>query len=104
MANAQIDVQFIENRKGGQNLAFESFIYLVKQCKGDGKIFWQSAVPGCSASLSTQNNIPTGFGRRQHTHRADHTFIVAKQIMTKVKKRCLEEVRDDADLTTLTQP
>jgi len=92
MANAQLIVTFITNRKGGQNLAYDGFIYRINR-RGPEKMFWRCIVAGCSASLSTVNNIPTGFGRQLHSHRADHTQIVAKQIMNQVTKRCLEEVR-----------
>ena len=47
----------------------------------------------CSASLSTFNNIPTGFGRHNYNHQADLANVVARQIMNKVSKRCVAEVR-----------
>ena len=78
MANAQLNVKFIENRKGGNNLAFAGFIYRVNR-RGEEKTFWKCVVTGCSASLSTQNNVPTGFGGRQHNHPEDHTEVVAQQ-------------------------
>ena len=43
--------------------------------------------------MSTENNIPVGFGRQQHNHPADHTQIVAKQIMNLVSERCAKEVK-----------
>ena len=92
MANAHLNVKFITNRKGGQNLALDGFLYRVNRRTPD-KVFWRCIVPGCSASLSTANNIPTGFGRQPHSHVADHAEVVSKQIMNQITKRCLEEVR-----------
>lgn len=92
MANAQINVKFITNRRGGRNLAFNGYIYRVNR-RTDNKIFWRCTTSGCSASISTENDIPTGFGRQQHTHAADHTEVVAKQIMTAISRRCTDEVR-----------
>ena len=92
MANAQLHVKFITNRNGGQNLTLDGYIYRVNR-RGTDKTFWRCVVPGCSASLSTVDNIPTGFGTRPHSHPADHTNVVAKQIMNKITKRCKEEVR-----------
>ena len=92
MANAQLNVKLINNRKGGHNLALDGFIYRVHR-RGEDKVFWRCIKPGCSASLSTFNNIPTGFGRHNHNHPADLVNVVARQIMNKVSKRCVEEVR-----------
>ena len=89
MANAQINVKFITNR--WDNLAFNG-IYRVNR-RTDNKIFWRCTTSGCSASISTENDIPTGFGQQQHTHAADHTEVVAKQIMTAISIRCTDEVR-----------
>ena len=91
MANAQLHVKFFTNRNGGQNLTLDGYIYRVNR-RGTDKTFWRCVVPGCSASLSTVDNIPTGFGTRPHSHPANHTNVVAKQIMNKITKRCKEEV------------
>ena len=42
--------------------------------------------------MSTEN-ISVGFVRQQHNHSADHTQIVAKQIMNLVTERCTKEVK-----------
>ena len=44
------------------------------------------------AFLSTLDDIPTGFGRQNHNHPADHSNVVAKQIMSKISRRCAEEI------------
>lgn len=72
MATAQVNVKFITNRRGGQNLAFHGYIYRIHR-RTDTKLFWRCTATECSAKLSTENNIPAGFGRQPHTHPADHT-------------------------------
>lgn len=92
MANVQINVKFITNRKGGQNLAYEGYIYRHIR-KGGDRTFWRCTITNCPGSISTLNNIPVGFGRQQHNHPADHTGVVTKQILNHISKRCIEEVR-----------
>lgn len=92
MANAQINVKFITNQKGGQNLAYNGFIYRIIRRNGD-KSFWKCAVRNCPGSLSALNNIPVGFGRQAHNHPADEANVVAQQIRNIINKRCIEEVR-----------
>ena len=92
MANAQLNVKFPTNGRGGQNLALHGYIYRVNR-RGPHKVFWRCTIPECSATVSTENNIPVGFGRQQHNHPADHTQIVAKHIMNLVTERCAKEVK-----------
>ena len=68
-------------------MALHGYIYRVNR-RGPDKVFWRCTIPECSATVSTENNIPVGFGRQQHNHPADHTQIVAKQIMNLVTERC----------------
>eukprot|EP00105_Crassostrea_gigas_P023383 XP_011443190.1 PREDICTED: uncharacterized protein LOC105339364 [Crassostrea gigas] len=83
MANAQINVKFITNKRGGRNLAFNGYIYRVNQ-RTENKIFWKCTSSGCSASISTENDIPTGFGRQQHTHAADHTEDNSRELIERL--------------------
>ena len=91
LANTQLNVNFLTNKKKGQNLALHVYIYRVN-LMGPDRVFWRCTIPECSATVSTENNIPAGFGRRQHNHRADHTQIVAKQSMNLMTKQCAKEV------------
>ena len=81
MANAQLNVSFITNRKGGQNITYNDYIYR-QICKNDDRTFWR-----CSVWLSRFpfNNIPVGFGRQVHTNPTDHTGIVTKQIFKEIQ-------------------
>ena len=92
MANVQLNVSFIANRKGGQNIAYNGYIYR-KIRKNDDRTFWRGTVSGCPGFLSTVNNIPVGFGRQIHTHPIDHTGIVIKQIFNHINTRCIDEVK-----------
>jgi hypothetical protein len=58
MGNALLNVKFTTNRRGDHNLAFDLYTY---------KIFWKCVVVGCSANISTKNNISVGFGTKSHT-------------------------------------
>ena len=92
MENSQLNVKFLANRRGDQNLALHGYIYRVNR-RGPDKVFWRCTIPECSAAVSTENTIPVGLGREQHNHPADHTEIVAKQIMNLVTERCAKEVK-----------
>jgi hypothetical protein len=87
MANVQLNVKFLTNRRGGQNLALHGYIYRVNH-RGPDKVFWRCTIPECSVTMSTENNIAVRFGRQQHNHPVDHTQIVEKQIMNLVTERC----------------
>ena len=89
---AKLNVQYIINRKGGHNLTFDGYIYRVNHRRED-KVFWRCVERGCQAFLSTFNDIPTGFGRQNHNHPAEHSNVVAKQIMSKISRRRAEEIR-----------
>ena len=73
-------------------MALHGYIYRVNR-RGPDKVFWRCAILECSATVSTENNIPVGFGRKQHNDPADHTQLVAKQIMNLVTERCAKEVK-----------
>ena len=68
MVIAQLNVKFLGNRRGGQNLALHGYIYRVNR-RGPDKVFWRCTIPECSVTMSTENNIPVIFGRQQHNHR-----------------------------------
>ena len=66
MANAQLNVSFITNRKGGQNIAYNSYIYRQIR-KNDDRTFWRCTI--------------------------EHTGIVTKQILNHINTRCIYEVK-----------
>ena len=70
MANAQLNVQYIINRKGGHNFTFDGYIYRVNR-RREAMVFWRCVERGCQAFLSTFKDIPTGFGRQNHNHPVD---------------------------------
>jgi hypothetical protein len=84
MANAQFNVKFITNKRGGHNLAFDGYIYQINR-RTDDKVYWRCIVADCPANISAENNIPVGFGWKPHTHPADPTEVVAKQITNQIK-------------------
>ena len=66
MANAQLNVSFITNRKGGQNIAYNGYIYRQIR-KIDDRTFWKCTV--------------------------DLIGIVTKQILNHINTRCIDEVK-----------
>lgn len=91
MANAHLNVSFITNRKGGQNIAYNGYIYRQIR-KNDDRTFWRCTVSGCPGSLSTLNNNVTYQldSADKYTHPADHTGIVTKQILNHINTRCID--------------
>ncbi|XP_069136696.1 uncharacterized protein [Argopecten irradians] len=92
MANAQINLKFVDNRLGGQNLAHDGHLYRIKFTRGE-RTYWRCTVSTCPATVNTRNRILVGFGRHPHSHPANHASIVAKEIMSYVKTRSQREVR-----------
>jgi hypothetical protein len=66
MTNAQLNVSFIANRKDGQNIAYNGYIYRQVR-KNDDRTFWRCTI--------------------------DHTGIVTKQILNHINTRCIYEVK-----------
>ena len=66
MANAQLNVSFITNIKGGQNIAYNGYIYRQIR-KIDDRTFWKCTV--------------------------DLIGIVTKQILNHINTRCIDEVK-----------
>ena len=77
MANAQLNGKYITDRKGDQNFALDG-LFLRTYRKTAHKIFCRCVVTGCSAALSTANNIPPSFGRQQHNLPADKIHYCIK--------------------------
>lgn len=92
MAMAQLDFKYVPNRQGGNNLAFNGYLFRVKSTRGD-RTYWKCTVSACPATLNTKDNAITGLGQRQHTHPADQAKIAAKDIMNLIKTRCATDVR-----------
>jgi hypothetical protein len=66
MANAQLNVSFITNRKGEQNIAYNGYIYRQIR-KNDDRTFWKCTV--------------------------DLIGIVTKQILNHINTHCINEVK-----------
>ncbi|XP_069102956.1 uncharacterized protein [Argopecten irradians] len=90
MANAQIQVTFLRNKFGRQTIAYNGYIYCVKNNRGE-RTYWRCTIPDCPATLSTRNNIPTGNGCYPYNHPQDHAKITALEIMENIRTRCVEE-------------
>ncbi|CAC5391292.1 unnamed protein product [Mytilus coruscus] len=58
MANAQLQVKFVTNRLGNQNLVHNGFKFQAKNKKGI-RTYWKCSTANCPATTNTLNNIPT---------------------------------------------
>ena len=90
MAFAQVQVKFIPNNQGTQNLSFNGYLYRMKNNNGE-RIYWRCTVKDCPATINTRNNIPAGFGRRLYNHPRNSPKIVSKQIINTICNRAKSE-------------
>ena len=90
MAFAQVQVTFIPNNQGTQNLSFNGYLHRMKNINGE-RIYWRCTVKDCPATINTRNNMPTGFGRRPHNHPSNQANIYAKQIINTMRNRAKSE-------------
>jgi len=101
MANAQINVTFITNRRRGRNLAFNGYIYPVNH--GTDKIFhftravWRKAqITGLQIPYREDDNV------KKLIRRAAVLLLDPLDSIEDVWFQALED-RDEADLTELTE-
>lgn len=107
MANAQLDVSFIEYERGGQSLVYQGHRFQVKNRRHE-RVYWRCAVITCPATIRTLNNIPVGFNLI-HNHSANKAKLEAKKTLLYIKKRCREETTPlraiyDQDIAKLRTP
>ena len=92
MAFAQVQVKFIPNNQGTQNLSFNGYLFRMKNNNGE-RIYWRCTVKDCPATINTQNNIPAGFGHRPHNHPSNQAKIDSKQIIITICNRAKSEAQ-----------
>jgi hypothetical protein len=92
MANAQIQVAFLENGRGGNYLLHAGYKFSVKSRQAQREIcYWDCVIRDCPARVTTLDNIPVAF-KRDHNHASDHIGQAESVFLNDVKKRCREEV------------
>lgn len=89
MANAQLQVSFVDNERGGQSLVYQNYRFQVKT-RRDDRVYWRCAVRTCRATINTLNNIPVKFNI-QHNHPANPAKLEANKVLQHIKKRCRQE-------------
>lgn len=90
MANAQLQVEFLDNNRGGFFLIHNGYKFSVKSHR-DERCYWRCVNRQCSARITTVDNVPVSVGR-DHTHPSDIVGITAAAFISGVKKRCRDEV------------
>jgi len=91
MANAQVQVKFVTNERGGESLVYNDFRYVVKNRRNE-RVYWRCAVRTCPATLRTHNNIPLA-ANRIHNHVPDPIKFQVSRAVNNIKKRCREETK-----------
>jgi len=90
MANAQVEVNFLENGRGGFYLLHVGYKFSVKTRRNE-RCYWRCVERQCPATLTTLNNIPVSF-RQNHNHPSDVASLAADAFVSSVKQRCREDV------------
>ena len=70
---AQLDFKYVPNRQGGNNLAFNGYLFRVKTTRGD-RAYWKCTVPACQATLNTKDNTITGLGQHHMDNKLLYNF------------------------------
>lgn len=83
MANVQVDVSFIPNRTGGQNLVYRGYKFRIRTRKGES-IHWRCCKTGCPSTINTLNNLITTY-RDCHNHPASHSKIAVDKFLSDLK-------------------
>jgi len=91
MANAQINVRYVPNTRGGESLVHNNYRYQVKNRNGD-KVYWRCHVADCRATVNTFMRIPTKFGHEHNHDQLSDQEIRVGEFIHNVKKRCRDEV------------
>lgn len=89
MANAQLNIQFVENRLGNVNLVYNNFKFRVKTQRGD-RCYWRCVKSDCTATINTLNRIPVKM-QGQHNHPSDQIQLNVDKVLNRMKERCLTE-------------
>ena len=89
MANLQVQVNFLENGRGGFYLLHAGFKYSVRT-RRNNRTYWRCVDRQCPATVVTLDNILVSFGR-PHNHEGDFIALAADSFVSKVKKRCRDE-------------
>ena len=89
MANAQLQVTFIDNERGGQSLVYRDYRFQVKNRRND-RVYWRCATRTCPATIRTLNNIPIGFNL-VHNHPPNPAKLEVTKVLQHIKKRCIAE-------------
>lgn len=95
MANAQVNVDFLENGRVEHYLLHAGFKFSVRTSRNNRR-YWKCLFRNCLATIVTVNP----------NHPSDHIGLAAASFVTNVKKRCREEVNpipsiDDEEVGSL---
>ncbi|WAR15649.1 hypothetical protein MAR_005754, partial [Mya arenaria] len=90
MANAQVQIRFVNNQKGGESLLISGFRFNMKSCKPD-RIYWSCCQQGCGTRATTVDGRLTKH-TDNHTHPPNNVDNDIRNIMGDIRKRCRDEL------------
>ncbi|CAC5375503.1 unnamed protein product [Mytilus coruscus] len=107
MANAQLEISFVTNRLGNQNLVHNGFKFQIKSRRGE-RCYWQCSSRNCPATINTCNNLPTKVSPN-HNHQSDRMQLQVDEVLKRMKDRSKEELTAiptiyEAELVRLRNP
>jgi hypothetical protein len=65
LANAQVNVDFLENGRGGHYLLHAGFMFSVRTSRNNRR-YCKCLSRDCLATIVTVDNLPVSFGENQH--------------------------------------
>lgn len=89
MANAQVQISFVPNQRGGNSLVYDGYRFQVKT-RRQTRVYWTCHVRQCTAKITTVDNIPASI-QNQHNHPAEHMQLRRDEVMQQIRKRVREE-------------
>lgn len=90
MANAQVEVQYLDNGRGGFYLIHMGYRFFIKSRRNE-RCYWKCVDRQCPAAITTVENLPVSI-RNNHSHDADFTGITARAFVADLKRKCQDEV------------
>ena len=89
MANAQVNLSFLENGRGGFYLLHAGYKFSVRT-RYNQRTYWRCVVRQCPATVTTTDNILVNVFQ-PHNHDANFVELAAESFISGVRKRCREE-------------
>ena len=85
MANVQVNLEFIPNKHGGQNLVYQGYKFRIKR-RRNANIHWRCCVATCPATINTTDGLITTH-RDIHNHPPNQNRVVVDKFLASLKEK-----------------